>query len=80
MIRVKHKMLFHQALAWVALVVLSCAAALAQEPSAAPAPVTVLEDTLIRVQTVEPINSKRARRGTALVGSVLIHSVVRALA
>jgi len=88
MIRVKRKMLFHQALAWVAVVVLSCAAALAQEPSAAPAPaatgarngppamsappapVTVLEDTLIRVQTVEPINSKRARRGTPLLFTV----------
>jgi hypothetical protein len=34
------------------------------------APVTVLEDTLIRVQTLEPINSKRVKHGTPLLFTV----------
>jgi hypothetical protein len=38
--------------------------------SAPPALVTVLEDTLIRVRTIEPINSKRARHGMPLLFTV----------
>jgi hypothetical protein len=35
--------------------------------NAAQVPITVLEDTLIRVQTNEPINSKRAKHGTPVL-------------
>jgi hypothetical protein len=34
---------------------------------APPRPITILEDTLIRVRTLEPINSKRAREGSPLI-------------
>lgn len=42
--------------------------ALPADPSKGP--VTILEDTLIRVQTLEPINSKRAKDGTPLLFTV----------
>jgi hypothetical protein len=32
-----------------------------------PSPVTVLENTLIRVQTIEPVNSKRTKHGTPVL-------------
>lgn len=40
------------------------------EPARPPAQVTVLEDTLIRVMTNEPLNSKRAKGGTPLLFTV----------
>ena len=46
-------------------------AALSQSQSTpAPPPVTVLEDTLVRVRTIEPINSKRAKDGTPVLFTV----------
>jgi hypothetical protein len=46
-------------------------AALSQSQSTpAPPPVTVLEDTLVRVRTIEPINSKRAKDGTPMLFTV----------
>ena len=40
------------------------------QPTPAPPPVTVLEDTLVRVRTIEPINSKRAKDGTPVLFTV----------
>lgn len=34
------------------------------------APITILEDTLIRVQTIEPVNSKRVKPGSPLLFTV----------
>ena len=34
------------------------------------APITILEDTLIRVQTIEPFNSKRAKHGSPVLFTV----------
>jgi hypothetical protein len=62
--------------------------ALAQEAITAPAPVapatqiaqtpiTVLEDTLLRVQTMEPINSKRANHGSPVLFIVSEDVMVR---
>jgi len=39
----------------------------APAPRIVPALITVLEDTLLRVQTIEPINSKRAKHGTPVL-------------
>ncbi|MGA2808225.1 MAG: hypothetical protein ABSE87_08820 [Terracidiphilus sp.] len=39
-------------------------------PSASTAPVTVLEDTLIRVMTNEPVNNKRAEHGSPVLFTV----------
>ena len=70
------------------LVVFSGLAALAQEAKTAPtpvvpavqiaqAPITVLEDTLLRVQTIESINSKRASHGTPVLFTVNEDVMVR---
>jgi hypothetical protein len=75
------KMFYLQVMAWIAVIALSGFVALAQDSgqaavSAAPAnetpnrPVTILEDTLIRVMTNEPLNSKRAERGTPVLLTV----------
>ena len=40
------------------------------QPAAVRPPITVLEDTLIRVMTNEPVNSKRAEHGTPLLFTV----------
>jgi len=45
----------------------TAATPVASSAQIAPAPVTVLEDTLLRVQTMEPINSKRANHGTPVL-------------
>jgi len=69
-------------------VLFSAGSALAQEakteptpaastPQIAQTPITVLEDTLLRVRTVEPINSKRAKHGTPVIFNVSEDVMVR---
>jgi len=73
---------------FVLAVLFSGRAVLAQEAKTAPTPVvqpaqvsqspiTVLEDTLLRVQTVGPINSKQSNHGTPLMFTVSEDVIVR---
>jgi len=57
----------------------TAATPIAPAPQTAPVSLTVLEDTLLRVQTMEPINSKRAKQGTPVLFTVSEDVVVRDL-
>ncbi len=85
MINLRSKNHFSDVLVGVAVISLSFSTLSAQNPSPAPNPstqspepaksastmlVTVLEDTLIQVMTIEPINSKRTKDGSPVLFTV----------
>jgi hypothetical protein len=75
-VKLQSNAVFFRAFLWIAMVAWGGWAALAQGSGLTPAnsvstaPVTVLEDTLIRVMTNAPLNSKRTADGTPLLLNV----------